>query len=117
MIVWGGYILYKPDEALGDGGRYNPLTDSWTPTSMVGAPEPRGGPLAVWTGSEMLVWGGSSRVGNFVTGGRYNPSLASWMSTSIAGAPTNEYERKAVWSGTEMLVWGGTITGIRYDPF
>ena len=40
------------------GGRYDPATDSWRPTSTQNAPSARSGPTAVWTGSEMIVWGG-----------------------------------------------------------
>ena len=65
MVIWGGY-----DGAvhpyLNIGGRYNPSTDAWTVTSVVGAPFARVGHSAVWTGAEMIVWGGGS-----TTGGRY----------------------------------------------
>ena len=40
------------------GGRYNPSTDSWTATSTTNAPAARFVHTAVWTGSEMIVWGG-----------------------------------------------------------
>ena len=39
-------------------GRYNPSTDSWTATSITNAPAGRSRHTAVWTGSEMIVWGG-----------------------------------------------------------
>jgi len=45
------------------------IDDSWTATA--GAPSGRGGHTAVWTGSEMIVWGGYPDLN---TGGRYNPS-------------------------------------------
>ena len=41
------------------GGRYDPGTDSWTATSTTNAPTARYAPTAVWTGSEMIVWGGT----------------------------------------------------------
>ena len=34
--------------------------DTWTATSTTGAPSPRTGQTAVWTGSEMIVWGGET---------------------------------------------------------
>ena len=43
---------------LNTGGRYNPSTDSWTATSTTNAPSARADHTAVWTGSEMIVWGG-----------------------------------------------------------
>ena len=58
MIVWGGYA----SDATGNtGGRYNPSTDSWTATSTANAPDARLYHTAVWTGSEMIVWGGYVR--------------------------------------------------------
>ena len=33
--------------------------DTWTPTGITNAPDPRRNHTAVWTGSEMIVWGGS----------------------------------------------------------
>ena len=53
MIVWGGQ---GSSHNILTGGRYDAATDSWTPTSTASAPEP--GQTAVWTGSEMIVWGG-----------------------------------------------------------
>ena len=44
---------------LNTGGRYNPSTDSWTATSTTNAPTARVTHTAVWTGSEMIVWGGT----------------------------------------------------------
>jgi hypothetical protein len=69
MIVWGGQ---NPSNDFDTGGRYNPATDSWTPTSTASAPAARHTHTAVWTGSEMIVWGGETF--NFTllnTGGRY----------------------------------------------
>ena len=45
---------------LNTGGRYNPATNSWTATSTNNPPDGREYATAVWTGSEMIVWGGQS---------------------------------------------------------
>jgi hypothetical protein len=57
MIVWGGFGIAG---ATDTGGSYDPLrdADSWTLTSLEGAPAPRGEHTAVWTGRKMIVWGG-----------------------------------------------------------
>ena len=55
MIVWGGITT---SGYVNTGGRYNPTTDSWIPTTTTGAPGARYQHTSVWTGSEMIVWGG-----------------------------------------------------------
>src|SRR6516165_291305 len=51
------------------------VDDTWTATSTTNAPSARTLHTAVWTGSEMIVWGGTDGQGNFLnTGGRYDPS-------------------------------------------
>jgi hypothetical protein len=116
MIVWGG----NSGADMNSGGRYNPTTDSWLSTSIgANAPAVRSFHTAVWTGSEMIVWGGG---GSLNTGGKYNPATDTWLTTSVgANVPTGRYQATAVWTGGEMIVWGGTnglypFTGGRYNP-
>jgi len=95
------------------------IDDSWTATSTTKAPTARVGHTAVWTGSEMIVWGGADFRGNELnTGGRYDPSTDSWIATSTTKAPSSRDNHTAVWTGSEMIIWGGgsTTTGGRYDP-
>ena len=66
-------------------------------------PLTRYGHTAVWTGSEMIVWGGVF-VSNI--GGRYNPSTDTWTATSSINAPHHRADHTAVWTGTEMIIWG-----------
>ena len=118
MIVWGGV----GGSSHNTGGRYDPTTDSWTPTSTASAPEARYNHTAVWTGSEMIVWGGWNNDTFFNTGGRYDPSTDSWTATSTTNAPEAREHHTAVWTGSEMIVWGGSNsvngsnTGGKYDP-
>src|SRR6202035_537600 len=81
--------------------------DTWTSTSLGNAPAGRTFHTAVWTGSEMIVWGGVDVSGYFNTGGRYNPTTDSWTATSTASAPDARETQTAVWTGSEMIVWGG----------
>ncbi len=63
---------------------------------------------AVWTGTEMIVWGGMDVHFNFLnTGGRYNPGTDSWTPTSVTNAPSGRVFHTAVWTGSQMIVWGG----------
>jgi hypothetical protein len=57
---------------LYSGGRYDPVGDAWTPTDVTGSPSPRTQHTAVWTGNDMIVWGGGED-GFLNTGGHYTP--------------------------------------------
>ena len=124
MIVWGGTGDF-PFGDLNTGGRYNPTSDSWTPTNTYNVPQPRSSHTAVWTGSEMIVWGGNGQdafSSTLNTGGRYDPATDSWTATNVADAPSARDLHTAVWTGTQMIVWGGTgdfinfNSGGRYNP-
>ena len=73
------------------------------------APSPRDSLAAVWTGSEMIVWGGVFCCPgiDFNTGGRYNAATDSWTPTSTANAPLARWAHTAVWTGSEMIAGGG----------
>ena len=127
MVVWGGDLqsapyLY-PVSPTDTGARYDPSTDSWTPTSRGNAPAARSGHHAVWTGNEMIVWGGGDGTSATImnTGGRYDPLTEAWTPTATLNAP--ETAAVVVWTGARMIVWGGQDsfgsiynTGSRYDP-
>jgi len=104
-IFWGGLDGTFGND-FNDGGRYEPVTNTWTKTTQTGAPGPRI-TQGVWTGSEMLIWGGSFDS----SGGRYNPATDSWKPTTKLNAP---FERgggrwSTVWTGSQMVIWGGII--------
>jgi len=96
--------------------------DTWAATNTTNVPEARTVHTAVWTGSEMIVWGGQGNSSRLNTGGRYTPSTDTWTATSTTNAPEVRQLHTAVWTGSEMIVWGGadgTIllnTGGRYNP-
>jgi N-acetylneuraminic acid mutarotase len=124
MIVWGGFFTSQA-YTLNTGGRYNPATNSWTAMSTIGAPRARARHTAVWTGTEMIVWGGSADyyTTDFIDGGRYNPATNTWTAIPYThpNTPSVRGNHNAIWTGGEMIVWGGTgagslNTGGRYDP-
>src|SRR5438876_3375003 len=84
--------------------------DTWTPTSSTNVPAGRLNHTAVWTGIEMIVWGGhngTSPVPTLDSGDSYNPSTDSCTTTSTANAPAARNLHAAVGTGSEMIVWGG----------
>ncbi len=119
MIVWGG-------SGLNTGGRYDPITDNWQPTSTgANAPSGRTQHAAIWdaTNNQMIIWGGFDGT-KLNTGGRYDPNTDTWQSTSTGtNVPSGRYDHKAVWDtvNNQMIIWGGydgtrPIAGGRYDP-
>jgi N-acetylneuraminic acid mutarotase len=123
MVVWGGVAADTGDLLKVDtGGRYDPLGDAWTATSTIQAPAARARHTAVWTGTRMVVWGGTSGA-VLQTGGRYDPLGDSWTPMTIVNAPVGRVYHTAVWTGNIMVVWGGAggggsklDSGGRYDP-
>ena len=94
--------------------------------SFANAPSSRGDSASVWTGSLMVIWGGSSASGELANGSRYDPVADLWtpmdaFSPPPAGAPERREGHTAVWTGNVVVVWGGSSgfglnTGARYDP-
>jgi N-acetylneuraminic acid mutarotase len=120
MLIWGGENPSK----FNSGYFYDPATNSWAGlTTTVGAPSARSHHSAVWTGSEMIVWGGGEGGPHLATGARYNPLDDVWTAeTPTSGAPDGRASHVAVWTGTSMIVWGGEVnatlvnTGGIYGP-
>jgi N-acetylneuraminic acid mutarotase len=121
MLVWGGFVQGPTDPVMTNtGGRYDPVSNNWTPLSTTNAPSPRAvAHGAVWTGTRMLIWGGG--IGEN-TGGLYDPSTDTWTPTTTTNAPILDQAPSLVWAGTQALVWGRTTAsppqpaGGRYNP-
>ena len=79
---------------------------TWSPVASSEVLGERAGALAVWTGSEVLVWGGGETPSTLTTGARFNPTTDAWSplpKTPLLRHP--QYAAAAVWTGTEMIVW------------
>lgn len=69
-----GLYLYN------NGGHYNPSLDAWSYMGKgADRPEKRYGHTVVWTGTEMIIWGGYNGSDYLCTGGRYNPTTRFWQ--------------------------------------
>ena len=108
--------------ALATGARYRLASNSWTALPTAGAPPASSAQTAVWTGHEMLVWGGLNT--NYLnSGGRYLVASNTWSVFTTNNAPSPRAGHTAVWDGSHMIVWGGLNesnylgSGGLYDPF
>jgi len=126
MIVWGGENCagaacptYRAPH-LADGAVYTHQADAWR--KMASAPlSPRSPAVTVWTGTEMVVWGGVNAEQFLADGAAYDPARDRWR--PLASGPLSPRTGvMSVWSGRELLVWGGGNSGdtfadgAAYDP-
>ncbi len=99
-----------------------PIGGGESDTTLLGAPTPRGGHTAIWTGTEMLVWGGIDGAGMLGNGAAYNPATDRWRPLATLNAPAPRTDHTAIWTGSRMIVWGGfdaigpRADGHSYDP-
>lgn len=128
MIIFGGRQLAGDfQEALDTVVAYDPATDSWS--ELPASPHAFLGMTAVWTGTEIIVWGGEPIFGSgelVASGAAFNPTTRTWR--MIPDAPiAGRRWHVAVWTGRVMIVWGGeaqsggdtegvALDGAAYNP-
>ena len=121
MLVWGGFTrpFGGPDTYFDDGDAYLPATGSWVHLSQLGAPSPREHSTSLWTGEQMLIWGGDGPSGILGDGAAYDAQKDTWAAISMEGAPHFLRRPSAVWTNPVMIVWGSrdwdSVGGGRYD--
>lgn len=127
LIQWGG-LLVRDGPCFNDGGRYDPMSDTWVAMSTGGALSQRFFPRTFWIRSELWIWGGSCGPGFPTDGAAYLPATDSWrplpaeFTRPLAGSPSTIPSAGIVWTGEEFIYWGGRNstgfqgTGARYRP-
>jgi hypothetical protein len=115
LLIWGGRTL-TAIYGTNSGVRLDLATGHWRPMTTENAPSGRMAHTAVWTGSEMIIWGGYGNVplkgiSALSTGARYNPVSDTWSDLTTFQAPSPRSGHSAVWAGDEMIIWGGATTG------
>ena len=83
--------------------------EKWKPTSTEKSADARVLHTGVWTGNQMIVWGGiNDHSGVLNTGGKYDPSTDIWKPVTMEDAPTPRVFHTAIWDGHQMIIWGGS---------
>ncbi len=124
MWIWGGADENADMEYARQGILFDPTDAQWTISHASWIPEGRINATAVWTGSQVAIWGGFTRSlpGYFADGALYDPQTDVWTPMSNTDAPVGRYNHVAVWTGNRMLIWGGygadgaETSGGGYDP-
>jgi hypothetical protein len=104
VLVWGGVRTdprpHSPEiRVLGDGAAYRARRDTWR--RLPRAPiAPRHGHTAVWTGREMIVWGGSPGG----PGAAFDPRTSTWR-VLPAGPLDDVGDANAAWDRGALSVW------------
>ncbi len=92
-----------------DGEAFDPATNTWRriPSAPVG---PKWGGVRVWTGSELLVWGGGHPgTPGPERGAAYDPETNAWR--RVGDAPHGLNLASGMWTGREVLVFGSLLNG------
>ncbi|MEX2459176.1 MAG: hypothetical protein WD770_09335 [Actinomycetota bacterium] len=109
LLIWG------MDGSMPAAVAYRPATNDWLP--LDGGPlEPRHGAVSVWTGRELVIWGGC-RIGDgqcqdpvsgdeLADGAAFEVASLRWRVLPPAPVAPRDYAA-AAWTGSEMVVWGG----------
>ena len=127
LLIWGGYVFEgsgdKPPS--NDGFMFDAAMRSWTsiPASPLSS---RSAAASVWTGSELVIWGGwdgswDAGPGTLSDGAAFEPGSGAWR--TLPPAPISARAPFSVWTGHEMIVWGTAVRvsdpprdGAAYDP-
>jgi galactose oxidase-like protein len=88
--------------------------EGWDNGSLDDLADARLGASVVWTGHDVVIWGGERGITPVNQGSRYDPATDTWSETSHVGAPSARANHSAVWTGSRMIVWGGWAT---FEPF
>lgn len=107
-LIWGGcgkVVGLDCDEYFNDGSIFHPATNSWE--KMAPSPlEARAYHSAVWTGKDLVVWGGRRDGRIYNDGAIYNLKSNKWTKLPAA-LSAGRFEHQAVWASDRMYVWGG----------
>jgi hypothetical protein len=126
LYVWQGARSRTPVASISSSiaDPLSSISKGWT--ELPPPPQAAGGMASVWTGAELISWGGyvSDHVTDtytyLATGSAFDPSSNTW--TPIPVAPEARSNATAIWTGSEALFLFGqddTKTypdGVAFDP-
>ena len=154
MICWGGYrdgtatgntthcngITYDKPTYYNDGLKYTPATGAYAHMSNIGI-EKRRFHGSVWTGTEMIIWGGGSysetpteteyvdynynvtydcsTTGNYLSyksGVKFTPSASTVTNLPTPASLPKSEEGYLIYNGSKVIAINGSNKLYQYDP-
>jgi N-acetylneuraminic acid mutarotase len=124
VVVWGGGDVGNNAD-YSSGSRYDPVTNTWSAMTNMGAPSGRRAPHGFWTGTRVLYYSGYDRQGTALSAPYlYDPVNNVWSNTTNTNRPPGYSDRTVGWSGALLIAYGGrnggAFTGINdthtYEP-
>ncbi len=125
LLIWGGHdnlrdssgVSYFPYALFyNDGGLYDPVTDTWELFNTPASISPRAFHASVWTGTEMLIWGGLTSSSNCNVAGQnnscidqgaaFNPNTKTWRTIAASGS-LGLFQSSAVFKDGAMYIVDG----------
>ena len=111
LVVGGSRIGTSATHYYSRGLSFDPSTNQWK--TLPPMAYPRTAAAAVWTGSQLLVWGGATVASHGTVppphGEAFDPSTNRW--SPLAKSPLRgRDDPAAVWTGSQMFIWGGQAT-------
>ena len=113
IIIWGGYIKHSSGIWIlsNTGISFNPETYTWSSLKTINAPAARYRHTALWTGGQMIVWGGIGRQDQGLADGAiYDPKTSTWSLVDAPQFKIGNHDPLVAWTGSIMIVWGGQDT-------
>lgn len=115
MVVWGGQ---RSERFLGDGAILDLSQRPWKWRHVMSmGPQPRSRHTSVWTGDEMVVFGGQAKPtedpDSYSTSvAAYKPPVGpdgagSWRTLLDGNLSIDVKNHTAVWAENQMIIWGG----------
>ena len=125
-VAWTGSELivagakgYGRTHGLADAAAYDPAADAWRALPPLPVEINEG--MAVWTGAELVVYGGHLDRNRRPVGGddrargaALDPATGTWR--ALAGAPLSGQGIAFAWDGRQVVAWDYALDSAAYDP-
>lgn len=114
VVLWGGIDTAGIVNVRKSGALYDPATDTWSGTTITGAPQARQSPIVQWTGTHLSVFDGNASTSiNFpmnwgtLDSGLWDPVTDTWSVVPYSANAPRGIGTRATWTGNGLLATGG----------